>query len=505
MARTWRVRITHSEPNTEHTSGAIQGRRLWLALVLPVLYGLALSPIAALNVLRANGRATFDQVLFHEHTIDAMVPTWPVFHLTYPEHYVAMTPGFHWVLAGVARVTGMGDPGLRLVALVMSVAIFGVLGILLSKRCGAVLGSVLMAPFMASVYVANSSAWMLADNAGWMWVYLLALAALLCRPTATWAVVVGLGLLLAVWTRQNLLFLAAPLWVAAWLREAPVGPACSNPLIGIPTRAKNLVPLALTSLPAIASIVYLYRVWGGFVPYEFQGQYNGANPSNVALQLVMLGGLSIFFIPAMLGIGEESWRERCKGMLRRVAPWMAIFGVLAGLIAAIVPTTPAPKAGRAGLVWDAADTLNVLGPIGDCNPLIVVVAAAGGALLVVILACAPARQRWILGALFGGFGLAQGASSEVWQRYHEPFALVFLALATTVAVGARKPALRRRPMAQIAPIAVLALGMAVTSAVVLWQREIAPWRRGENQTPVNPQLPAPPADVPESAIAPQSE
>lgn len=476
-----------------------------MALALPVLYGLALSPVAALNVLCAKGRATFDQVLFHEHTIDAMVPTWPVFHLTYPDHFVAMTPGFHWVLAGVARVTGMGDPGLRLVALAMSVAIFAGFGILLSKRCGALLGSVLVAPFMASVYVANSSAWMLADNAGWMWVYLLALAALLGRPTAMWALVVGLGLLLAVWTRQNLLFLAAPLWAAAWLRGAHEGPACCNPLVGILARAKNLAPLALTTLPAIASMVYLHRVWGGFVPYEFQGQYDGANPSNLALQLVMLGGLSIFFLPAMMGVGEEGWRERCKATLHRALPWTIVGGLIAGVVAALVPTTPDPKAGRAGLVWDAADKLNVLGPIGDCNPLIVVVATGGGALLVLILACVPARQRWILGALFAGFGVAQGASSEVWQRYHEPFALLFLAMATVVAVGARKPVIRRRPIAQIAPIAILAIGMAATSAGVLWQREIAPWRRGENQRPVNPQLPEPPADVPAPSIPTQSE
>lgn len=473
--------------------------RLWVALVLPILYGMVLSPIAALNVLQAKGRATFDQVLFHQHTIDAMVPTWPVFHLTYPEHYVAMTPGFHWVLAGVVRLTGIGDPGLRLVGLALSVATFSGLSVLLSRRCGAVLGPVLIAPFMASVYVASSSAWTLADNAGWMWVYLLALAALLGRTSTTWAIAVGFGLLLAVWTRQNLLFLAAPLWVAAWLSEAPRGPACSNPFVGVPSRAKNLVPLALATLPSIASLAYLHRVWGGFVPYEFQGQYDGANPSNLALQLVMLGGLSIFFIPAMLGVGEEGWRQRCKGDFRRAMPWMIASGALAGLVTAMVPTTPDAEAGRAGLVWNAAHKLNVLGPIGDCNPLVVVVAAAGGALLVVILTCAPARQRWILGALFAGFGVAQGASSEVWQRYHEPFALLFLALATMVAVGARTPAMRRRPMAQIAPIAILALGMAVTTAVLLWQREIAPWRRGENQMPANPQLPAPPADAPEQS------
>lgn len=507
MTRTWRVRIDHPEPHPhpEAEQAHAAPRRAWPALVLPVLYGLALSPIAALNMRHAGGRATFDQVLFHEHTIDAMAQTWPAFTLTYPYHFVAMTPGFHWVLAGVARLTGMGDAGLRLVLLAMTVAVFSVLGIVLGKRCGMVLGSVLVAPFMASVYVASSSAWMLADNAGWMWVCLLALAALWCRPTAKWAMLMGVWLLLAVWTRQSYLFLAAPLWVAAWLRESPDGPTGGNPLVGIPTRAKNLLPMALATLPAIASLVYLYRVWGGLVPPEFQGQYDGANPSNIALQLVMLGGFSIFFLPAMLGIGEEGWRHRCRGIIRPAAPWMVLGAVLAALITALVPTTPDPKAGRAGLVWTAAAKLNVLGPIGDCNPLIVVVATAGGALLVLVLACAPVRQRWILGALFAGFGIAQGASSEVWQRYHEPFALLFLAVATVVAASARGSRTRRLPKVQFVPIAVLALGMAIISAATLWHKEINPWRQGKDQIPVSSLLPEPPADAPQPSDPPQPE
>ncbi len=464
--------------------------------MLPVVYGLLLSPIAALDVRYAGGRATFDQVLFHEHTINAMAETWPLAHLTYPDHYIAMTPGFHWVLAGVARLTDVGDSGLRVVALAMSVVVFVGFGVLLGRKCGAIMGAVLVAPLMASVYVANSSAWLLADNAAWMWVALLSLAALLCKPSVRWAAILGVGLLLAVWTRQNLLFLALPLWAAWWLRPAPDGPPGGHPLVGIPRRAKNLLPMALATLPAIITLVYLYRVWGGLVPHEFQGQYDGANPSNFALQLMMLGVFSAFFLPAMLGVGEVGWRERCKATLLGALPWIALAACLGGIVSALVPTTPDTTAGRSGLVWTLADTINVFGPIGHSNPLIVGAAAIGGAVLVVILACAPTRQRWILGAMFAGFGVAQGASSEVWQRYHEPFALLFLAVATMIAVSARRSAWRWPPRAQIVPIAALALGMSVTTGVVLWQREINPWRHGANPTPVSSGLPEPPADRP---------
>lgn len=482
-------------------------RRRWPAFIVPLVYALLLSPIAARDVLNAHGRASFDQVLFHEHTIDAIARTWPLFTLTSPEksipdHYIAMTPGFHWVLAGVARLTGVGDAGLRLVALGMSAGIFALLGYLLGRRCGAACGALLVAPMMASVYIMNSGAWLLADNAGWLWVGLLGIAAVFCRPSLGWALLVGAGLLLAVWTRQNLLFLALPLWAAAWLRPAPEGPAGCNPLVSIRSRAKNLMPVAIATLPAIASLLYLYSVWGGLVPYEFQGQYNGAGPSNLALQLAILAGLGVFFLPALLGVGEAAWRERVGPKLRRAAPWMVLAALLAGVVAAVVPTTPDPEAGRAGLVWSITHQLNPFGPIGHCNPLMVAVAMAGGVTLVVILAMAPPRRRWILAALFAGFGIAQAASSEVWQRYHEPFAMLFLALATSVAVAHRAPGWRRPPLPQLGMISVLAMGLAVTSAVVLWNREVNPWRQGASRTPTAPMLPEPPSDRPDRGVNP---
>ena len=403
-----------------------------------------------------------------------------------------MTPGFHWVLAGVARVGGLGDVGLRLVTLLFSVGIFGVLGTLLGRRCGPMLGALLVAPLMGSMYVANSGAWVLADNAGWFWVGVLSLSALFARPSIAWALAVGAAMLLAVWTRQNLLFLALPLWAAAWLSTESTDTTRANPFVAVPARLKSLLPVALVTIPSILTIAYLYRVWGGLVPYEFQGQYDGANPSNIALQLAMLAGLGVFFVPVVLGLGEPGSKARTLALLRRQAPWLVLAAAASAIFVANVPTTYDPKQGRAGFVWSAFERLDPIGHFGDTIPLVVLFAAIGGAMLVIVLACVPARQRWILGALCAGFAIAQAASSEVWQRYHEPFALLFLAITACVAVHARGTAARRLPIAQTLPIALLAAGLAAMSVFVIWQREIAPWRRGEPQTPAAPLLPEPP-------------
>lgn len=473
---------------------------LWLCWLLPVAWGLLLSPIALLDVRHAGGRASFDQSLFHEHTIDAIARTWPLFNLTYPDHFVAMTPGYQWLLASVSHLTGMGDPGLRLVSLGFSVLGFGLLAMALGTRSGARRATLLLAPLMASVYVANSGAWMLADNAGWFWVGLLSLVALRTKSDTRWALLAGLGLLLAVWTRQNLLFLALPIWAAAWMRPAPHGPKGLNPLVGIPTRVRTVAPVAMATIPAIASIAYLYSVWGGLVPYEFQGQYDGANPSNIALQLVMLAAFGVFFLPSIVGLGEPGGRQRLIETIGRALPWIVLATVLAGLAAAAVPTTYAPTEGRAGLVWRIGLKLNPFGPIGHMSPVVVVMAAIGGGMLALILACLPGRQRWILGALFAGFGIAQGASSEVWQRYHEPFVLLFLAITTTMAVRARPQGAQRLPFLQWGPIAALALVLAVLATKLLWEREISPWRQGADQTPFSSLLPEPPDGASSSGL-----
>lgn len=462
-------------------------------LALVVLWWAVLSPIAFLNVRTGGARASFDQDLFHLPTIRALAETWPVAKLTAPEHFVAMTPGYHWVLGGLARLTGLGDVGLRLAGLTLGAAMFAGLGLWIGRHAGPLRGAALLAPLLASMYVANAGAWVLTDNAGWAWVGLLSLLALYGQPGLRWSLVAGGCLLLAVWTRQSLLWLALPLWAAAWLQRPPES---LNPLRAIPVRLRRLVPIALATVPSVVSLVYLYRVWGGLVPYEFQGQYDGASAANIALQFTMLTGLGPFFLPAIMGIGEAGWRARARETWGRSRGWVAVAALLAALASALAPTTLAPTQGRAGMVWKLADTLNPFGPIGTSNPVIVLASALGGALLAYVLACVDARRRWILAAIFAGFGVAQGASSEVWQRYHEPFALLFLALAACVAVASR-PGRPHRPLgAQVGPLLALALVMAVLTAGALWQREIQPWRIGANPYSTDPQLPPPPPREP---------
>lgn len=458
-------------------------------LGLVLLWWLILAPIAAWDVRTGSARATFDHNLFHVPTIRALAETWPIAKLTAPEHYVAMTPGYHWVLGGLVRLTGIGEAALRLVSLSLSALVFMVLGALLAARVGGWLAAGLIAPLLASMYVVNSGAWVLADNAGWAWVGFLSMAALYYKPGWRWSLLMGLGLFFAVWTRQNLLWLALPLWAAAWMSRPTES---ANPMRHVSLRLRGLAPMALATAPAIGVLLYVYSLWGGLVPYEFQGQYKGANASNIALQFVMLAGLVPFFLPALIGLGETDWKLRLRKCLTGSRAWMALVALLVMVVSVLTPTTHAPTQGRAGQVWDIADRLSPIGTFGHCNPLIVLAAGLGGALFVFVLACVDPRRRWILASIFVGFGVAQGASSEVWQRYHEPFALLFLALATVVACAGRSGVPVLRPKAQRAPLLALALMLAMLTAGALWQREIRPWQRGASPLSDDPRLPAPP-------------
>jgi len=471
--------------------------------VLPLVYVLVLLPITVLDVRHASGRATFDQSLFHEPTIRAASESWPVVELTYPKHYVAMTPGYHWAFGGVRLLTGLEAPGLRVVWLVVSGVILCGFTLVLARRAGVWLGVALSVPLYMSLYVVSSSAWLLADNAGWAWVLALSLLAL--RIPWSWrvGVLAGLGLLAAFWTRQNLLWLALPLWAAAWMgpwrgRSGGLDDPGAHPLASFRRRAVALLPMAAATIPALVSLWYVYSVWGGLVPHEFQGQYASYNLSNIPLQFAMLAALGPFFLPALVGVGEAGWRERIARTLARCRPWAIGAAVAVAAFSSAVPTNYEPKAGRAGMVWIIGSKLNALSPAPDFfSPLLVVGAAVGAAVLVCAIACAPGRQRWVLGAIFAGFGVAQAASYVAWQRYHDPFALLFMGLLTATAVAARERRPARPPLIQVVPLVLLAVALAVVTVATLWQREIGPWQAGAPAMPSSSDLPPPPGSVSE--------
>jgi hypothetical protein len=71
----------------------------------------------------------------------------------------------------------------------------------------------------------------------------------------------------------------------------------------------------------------------------------------------------------------------------------------------------------------------------DRSSLICTGSIAGAIALVCWLALLPRRARWVMLAALGGFIASQTLNAQLWQRYHEPFILMWIAVCMAIALG----------------------------------------------------------------------
>jgi hypothetical protein len=180
---------------------------------------------------------------------------------------------------------------------------------------------------------------------------------------------------------------------------------------------------------------------------------------------------------AILGIGFWPWLAPAACRLIRDHAGTASFAIGIGLLAALIPeTTNNPEAGRYSGWWSLTAKAPVL--MGRTSLIFVVLAPIGAVLLAGALRSVPRRAGWTLLAAFAGFTLAQSSTALSWQRYHEPFLLLLLAI-----LAALQPLeLRSTPMARAR---VPAMGLL---CVILGAISVASVRGN----PVKPGTPPPP-------------
>ncbi len=174
------------------------------------------------------------------------------------------------------------------------------------------------------------------------------------------------------------------------------------------------------TLPAFGVVYAFVRLWGGLSPPAFQEDAQGLNPAAPAFIMAQVGLFSLFFAGWLIGPARELVTKRRSALLVAVG---------AGLVIALVPATSySVDAGRFSGLWNAArDTPLVFGRV---SPLIVVLAIGGVVASAAWFLALPLRSRWIALAALIAFIAAQTASHNCWQRYHEPFILILMAVLT---------------------------------------------------------------------------
>jgi len=428
-----------------HPAPTDSARSVWKT---PTILCLILAAIAFPIILFNcnNGRGANDQNTYHLNAIRSFARQWP--HFDFSDYSSATTPGYHLALAAVDRVLSDDVRMLRMAGTFFSFGLLATLAICVARYCGTIEAVLLCMPCVCSLYIISSCAWLLPDNAGWWGMLGVLLIAL--RPTVDrWSYLLGgFLLLLLVFVRQEDLWVAAPLCIAAWIgnektpsqetasvkdsfriTSAFSGPGCVSPVRAkLRTRAcgtnriGRLAMMLLATLPAIAIIIAFARIWHGMMPPSQRVHVAGANPAAPAMALAVAGALGIFFLPLL-----------CKQVSSARSRLAILAGALLGGIIGVLPvTTYNVPAGRYSGIWNAVPRLPV---VCQRSLLIVAMSMIGGAVVALWLSALPPRPRWIWLAAILGFGAAQAAGHNAFQRYDEP--MILLAAAVSVAPFAR--------------------------------------------------------------------
>lgn len=450
--------------------------------------GLTLLPALVLIAIGHNaGRAASDSIIYHDRFIRQLAADWPRFDLSDP--LTATTPAYHIVMATAAAAGLDSEPVLRLLSAVIGAILAALLAAWCAKRAGVLNAVLLTLPLACSIYTLGSTAWLLPDNLAWTGVaaiLMLALARPDDRPGPTRfpidRLTIGAAAILIalVFTRQIHLWAAGLVWLAAWFNARPERtPAFTQ----IPARIPRVAVAVLLTLPAFLVVAWFVRHWGGLTPPRFQSDITGVNPATPAFILVQI---------AILAIGFGPWLLPAVLRAARHTLWILVVAAAIGLLLVTIPATTFNPidAGRYSGWWSLARATPSL--FGHTSPSFLVLAPLGAVLVAGALAAAPRRTGWILVGALVGFTAAQSATINSWQRYHEPFLIILLAM-----LAASQPAeLRATPFARlrVPAMGLLALILSAVALLALRGPPIDPAAQPppKHTSPGDPWAPQPP-------------
>lgn len=415
----------------------------FLALALPIIFN-------GLN----RGRGASDSLNYHEKTIRAFASQFPRPDLS--DYLSATTPGYHLLLSLFARFVSDQRLHLQLASALLTALLVATLASACAwrmRRAMTPLGVLAVClPFICSIYTLSSGVWLLPDNAAWF--ALLGVLLLALRRSQHFGVFVAAGLLMVVLvlTRQIHIWAAGVIWIGAWLGAGAArsdSPLFSRHDIGgrtLPRFTRAILAFLLT-LPAFAVLFYFYKLWGGLTPPSFKPMHGAriqwAAP---ALDLSLLAIAGCFYF--------EFWRA-AFGKLTREQPILLVAAAAGGFLFGVLPnTTHDPASGRVTGIFHAVKALPDIA--GHTSILFPPLAVLGAVVLFSFLRAMNPRARWVmLGALIG-FSVANSVNPQLWQRYHEPFILLWVILASSLAVWGGSAAKPGR-LAVIGPLVLAAL------------------------------------------------
>lgn len=468
------------------------------AILQPALIAAAIFFLACLAFIatgRIPIRAAYDQMHYHGPTVELFARQLP--RPDFYDYYSATTPGYHVVLAVIARAIPDSTAALQITSSLIGAALIG----LLAASCAAIflraqshdapapparsrllstlLPATLALPLGCSMYVFQSGAWLLPDNAGWLLALITCLLVLRAvsphaRAREGLILLAGLSVALVVFTRQSHAWTAGVAWLGGWLAArlassikpttgvsatiAPFSFASMRDALftNIPKRISWTAAAIIATIPAVLTLLYFINLWHGLTPYRFQFQHQGKSPAALAMMLALMGLYSIFLAPIVLPLVFRLWfanpqshahdeshdRSNSRGAssasrLLSTGRWAILLAIAIALLASLIPnTTYSIDQGRWTGLWNLVRATPSIA--NHTSPLLLALAIFGSVSLVAWLSAWPTwPQRLVILAMLLGCTAAVAAGSELWPRYVEPMALIIIALSAAHALAAR--------------------------------------------------------------------
>jgi len=241
------------------------------------------------------GQKASDHRFFHLPLVREWSSTWPVVNLR--DYNSATGPLYHWIMAGIAQLTGTRGGPETSPPLQFASALFAALAVLVTyrfaRRCVAIASAFMAALALAvSPYFLGNAIWMMTDNLSLALVALTVGSAVFMPWTPSRTLGQGVAASLAVATRQINLWLVAPIAIATILRS--------------PRDRRSIVMTAIACTAVVATLATFVLLWGGIVPPKFRGLHaSGIQPSAIGFTLTLVAAYGICLAPAM----RDGWRS----------------------------------------------------------------------------------------------------------------------------------------------------------------------------------------------------
>jgi len=328
----------------------------------------------------------------------------------FTDYSSATTPGFHLLLAAVARLCD-SELALKLAGFCITAVLIALLTLRVARLVpDRSLTVILILPLLFSIYFLPSGVWLLPDNLAWLSVLCTLVLAQDFRDTGPWYLLVCTTLVAAVLVRQS------NIWLCAVPGAVAIASAQATSL------PRRLSRVASTAVPCLGVLLHFVLLWHGTVPPSFAEKHAAANFAAAPFFLAVVGFYGLFYLPVI-------WtpmlnRARTRPTWRRLW-WGALVGLAVGISS---PTDWNPDAGRVSGLWNLT---RLLPSVAHRSLLIASLATLGGLLATALLTLAGPRDRLIAIAAAVGFVAAQTLSHFVYERYYA--ALVFFLLILLVA------------------------------------------------------------------------